>query len=521
LGVAVRGVLAQAHDDLEIRSVQRINSAGYTDAVRQKAVDRFTETYLRALNGVQHELRQEGAATKCIGLLGSNGVETGASAIPKLAAEGITPVDAVVAWDGRADVPATKRMINVLNGRVTLINTKWDLWAPPHSVGNHGATRRMVDRQSGARVFYTIAQGGESYGHVSGMTRNGTVRMKKYLGDGEYSDMVATSRGAFIDCLSSEVFGRFRQSVSRPTGSSNLYCSLDPDPACMRRTNRFLASSAMPEADDAMAAFVQGLQCAIGPQQVRVGGVPVNGLTAAQMLLRDYDMKKVSMGLGTFADVPSTLDIARALAEQAGENGSSAGGASMSRFWFRLAAGEPIFEEGDGVLYLASCRVEVGTSPQVRTSAGELADGGTVDENAEAFARAFSNALAAGAHTSPGYSSLLDTYRLLACLQAIRYRQLDRQVGLDFDTLGATYRGPAVEMPEAFPGLANARRFTSETSVPGGKRIHVLIPIVCGGVELNRPLVANSFIPPTQKTAALPPTVVAARPELNALWWAL
>jgi hypothetical protein len=275
------------------------------------------------------------------------------------------------------------------------------------------------------------------------------------------------------------------------------YCSLDPKKENILKTQKLMSECVAVTSSEKMKKCFNKLKEAVGPQIVVVGGVPRNSHHAHTMIDADYHMKKVSQGLVKLNSIRSCLDIfldeAVKQIKKTGEGPSM--GASMSRFWFHIGEGEPVFQQGDGILYLSKCSVVVLTEKQKATADGELYDSNEEDPNAETFARELSEHFREVALIESSYANLEYLYRLHALLKAIYFQDEIEKTGLNinFFLRGYKYQMES-KMPASLPGLANYKEYTSEETQGQMIYTYTLFPMVCGGVDMEIPVSEAQFI---------------------------
>lgn len=311
------------------------------------------------------------------------------------------------------------------------------------------------------------------------------------------------------------------RSLDRPDG--HPYCSLDPRWEDTRALQKLFRQTGQLSSPGALRAFFERLRATVGPQQVVVGGVPTNSRFAHVMVDADYHMKKVSQGIISLEGVASYLD--RSL-EAAGESVASGNAAaqppvSMARFWFHVAARNPTFEEGKGIVWLDRCSVVVLTEKQTATATGGLVDAGEDDPIAEAFADELSARISAETRDVPVYADLENLFRLRALLLAADFRNSFFMAGLDSSSF---LRGYACQdekpMEESLPGLANFRERSCSVSDGDVIRKYYLVPMVSGGVGMDMALGRSSFSSGARaELASLRTAALVARPSTGSLSW--
>jgi len=278
------------------------------------------------------------------------------------------------------------------------------------------------------------------------------------------------------------------------------YCSLDPQPGAIAAVD--LAREDLDNLNLREHAnrrlLVQRLTDALGPQQVRIGGISRHVRLAHVMIDADYHMKKVSQGHVVVLGVRSVSRQAIEGQRKSNGFGSSLRNilgsspqrnrASMSRFWFHLDENHPSFLVADGIVSLSKCAMIILTERQISTADGTLQDGGGDDPDAQAFATELSTKLRLGQTSVLEYEDLENLYRLFATLKAIQFRHDEILMALNLNPI-VNYQPKRIEMPPTLPALANV-----EVIVTGaGDRVREYFTNACGGASMEVRLSPESF----------------------------
>ena len=304
-------------------------------------------------------------------------------------------------------------------------------------------------------------------------------------------------------------------------GDADPFCSLDPRPEHVLRTQQVLHEKPARSDREALRRLADRLQAAIGPQDVVVGGVPRTSHWAHVMIDADYDMKKISQGKLSVPGVASQIAMTLAERRRQIETGAQGGpaGARMSRFWFHVADGAPTFLETEGMVFVQACAVSVLTEAQRASADGTLSDSGADDDSAAAWARTFSAAYDAVARAAPSCAELENLYRLLAVARAIEHRGAAGRAGLDLSGLRQRCRlREERPMSPSLPGLANA----DADQLDHGDHRYWFASIACGGVSMELTVADASFHRDARAAVALDDLwrrACARRPN-GGLWWA-
>jgi Protein of unknown function (DUF1598) len=305
------------------------------------------------------------------------------------------------------------------------------------------------------------------------------------------------------------------------------FCSLDPRKGAMASVELAMrdVNPSRLEKDGERRQMIQMLSEALGPQEVRVGGVPKNVRLAQVMVDADYHMKKVSQGHVAFPGVKSCLHIG--LDRQKHQSGLLASlgrifsikhspqGSHMSRFWFHLEKDHPTFTSTSGIVEIDQCAMVVLTERQLSARDGSVVDGGGDDPGAQAFAKSMSTQLRKGATCFREYADLENLYRLFALLKAIQYANAEKSVGLNLQPL-MNYPPRRIAIPEALPALANIEVEVEQT--PNAK--HWYCSLVCGGVSMEVSLARAAFGARRDKRLEKTKSwIIRSRPDRRSLFW--
>jgi hypothetical protein len=276
----------------------------------------------------------------------------------------------------------------------------------------------------------------------------------------------------------------------RTAGHQGPYCSLDPKPENVLKLNQLLGSEPSEENLDS-GAFLKSVRDTVGGQTTRVGNLDRTSRAAREIVMADYHLKKYDQGfLAAPGLVTSCLDLCVASARQAIAAGTSGplSSSGTARVWICFdRAHQPVFgTNSTGIIWLEDCPIAVRTEREMSTASGELVDAATPpDPEAIAFANDFSENFSKIGALDPAIGACENLFRLQALFNAAAYLGLLHGAGIDyFDD-----RYPlqmSTDMPADLPGLANGKVVQwSDSPAKGAVRTFKLIPIVCGGVDMD------------------------------------
>jgi len=225
-----------------------------------------------------------------------------------------------------------------------------------------------------------------------------------------------------------------------------ILCSIDPEPAGITRLKAFLGQQKTIGRDP--EAVMRGMEQALGPQAVRVEGVPGGSRFARVLVSADYRMKRIGMGLeeSGVAGLPSYLSLVPA--------GGRA--ASLPRFWLE-AEYEPLTRDPDELAWrINGRRMKCLTENDVAGPGGIQRGAAGRDLVGEKWCAAMTDHYDALAVKQPVFAELVNCIDLAVAAALLRGRQLDARAGLDLGILLDSVRlpAPAYEVPKNVPTVA-------------------------------------------------------------------
>ncbi len=199
LGERIQTAIDDGATEIEIRTVQYINTLGYFDDVTQDDVTTFTTDFLLNLNAVIQ--KKSDYEFNVQGFVGSNGGNTSVRSIPLLADHNLNPVGSLVVFSSRGSEQDTQATIDTLQGRVTIVVEVGDFWSIDNA-NDRDTAMRLKDANPEIRV-YIIDTNPDHMNinpfryHIAGMTYEGEVIVREYLGSGRFSRPVRMTCAAF------------------------------------------------------------------------------------------------------------------------------------------------------------------------------------------------------------------------------------------------------------------------------------------------------------------------------------
>jgi hypothetical protein len=193
-----------------------------------------------------------------------------------------------------------------------------------------------------------------------------------------------------------------------------MRCSIDPTPEGIARVQRFLAERRT-IGPDPQAVF-RGMEEALGPQTVTVGGVPADSRFARVLVAADFRLKRIGMGL------------------------------------------EPIARDADELAWrLSGRRMKCLTETDVLAKGGMQRGQGPADKVAQQWCAAMTKHYEDVAAQQPAFAELVNCVDLAVVAALIQGRQLAGRAGLDIGPLldAAAVPLPRYDVPASVPTVAS------------------------------------------------------------------
>jgi len=281
--------------------------------------------------------------------------------------------------------------------------------------------------------------------------------------------------------------------------AGGMRCSIDPTPEGIARLERFLSGQRQMGADP--QAVFRGMEQAVGPQVVSVGGVPGDSRFATVLVAADFRMKRIGMGLepSGIRELPSYLSLV--------PPGGKA--ATLPRFWLE-AEYDPIARDPDELAWrLSGRRMKCLTESDALAGGAVQRGAGPADRVAQRWCAAMTAHYDALAKRQPVFAELVNVVDLAVVAALVRGRQLDARAGLDLSPLLDSDRVvlPSYEAAEAVPTVAN-----------GLKKGSVWLLSASGGVQFQ-PWEFASRLEEADDMALVRRDALAARPDAGGRSW--
>jgi hypothetical protein len=222
-----------------------------------------------------------------------------------------------------------------------------------------------------------------------------------------------------------------------------ILCSIDPTPEGIAKLQAFLSRQ-----QAFGPAVMRGMEEALGPQNVRVGGVPGTSRFARVLVAADYRMKRIGMGLDESGvdGLPSYLSLV--------PPGGRA--SSLPRFWLE-AEYDPIARDPDELAWrIDGRRMKCLSENDVAGRNGIQRGAARRDPVAEKWCEAMTTHYNALAAKQPVFAELVNCVDMAVVAALIRGRQLDQRAGLDLGILldAKQMPMPSYGVPEHIPTVA-------------------------------------------------------------------
>ena len=289
---------------------------------------------------------------------------------------------------------------------------------------------------------------------------------------------------------------RHQQHRGKPFG-----VSINPRQAGLARVQDYVrASNARPLEPGERGDWLDGLQASLGKQEVQFFGIAPDSHVARVLLVADYHMKLIGMGLAEGVDgVTSYLQTVKV-----GADGSFPPN-TVLRWWFAMQY-EPVVTTADrDVFRLHGPGAKVLSENELLAARGQRVHTGQSDELNRRFASSFSEQFEAICQKYPLYTELRNVFDLSMVLALIEREGLLERAGWQ-PTLFANADWlplPRMRVPTEVETIVNHRVL---------RRKHIIAG-VSGGVWID----AKKTL--TVKTGEEKLAAAKAAPEGEAVWW--
>ena len=244
-----------------------------------------------------------------------------------------------------------------------------------------------------------------------------------------------------------------------------INCSIDPTADGLARLEQFLARTRRMGPNT-----VAGIEQALGPQQITVGGVPATSHLARVLVAADFKMKRLAMGLepSPVNGLPSFLSML---------SGRSSGMQSAMPRWWLATDYDALLRDEDGLTWeLRGSGVRAMSEEDFRSSGGQIERGVRVNPLAQRWADLFSERYEALAQVEPVFGQLRTVMDLAVVAALVVQEDLAGKAGYRPQLLLDPTELPVVRWPAP-------QQVASQASVT--KRRNRWIVTASGGVQIN------------------------------------
>lgn len=277
-----------------------------------------------------------------------------------------------------------------------------------------------------------------------------------------------------------------------------MLCSIDPDAGRVADLQKFLKAQQASAQDP--AGTLRKMEEVLGPQQVRVGGVPADSRFARVLVAADYRLKRIGMGLepSGVAGVSSYLATVPA----------NAAVGTMPRFWLE-ASYDPIARDADELAYRLSGRtIRCLTENDVLAAGGVQRGAAPADKVAKKWCDDFSAKYDALSAKHPVFAELANCVDLAVVAALVSGQRLEEKAGLDLGSLrdADRVRLPTYEVATQVPTVATGVK-------KGGK----WVVSASGGIQFQ-PWSFATAIDEVAGVSGERTTALGDRPD-SSWWW--
>jgi hypothetical protein len=276
-----------------------------------------------------------------------------------------------------------------------------------------------------------------------------------------------------------------------------ITCSIDPTPEGMQRLQAHVATLGAVSDPQAVG---RGIEQALGPQMVTVGGVPATTHFAHVLVAADYRMKRLGMALDS-SPVPGLVSYLQLA--PTGKDGLQA----VAPRWWLVPNYQPVVVDPDGLAYeLRAGSVKCLTEDTIFAAGGNKSGSGGSSPAAQRWADMMTTKYDALAAKEPVFAELQNVMDLAIVAALIKQENLARKAGHALPLLLDVKQLPNDQ-------LEAVKQTDSVVSVvaKGGR----WIMSASGGVQIDSWTAARN-----RETS---PAVAAARdqaqPQANRWWW--
>jgi len=299
----------------------------------------------------------------------------------------------------------------------------------------------------------------------------------------------------------------WRRRLTQPAAAFG--CSISPRQASLAKTQAYLSeSNQQPIEPTQREDWLAGLRQSLGKQDVEFFGLAAESHVARVLLVADYHMKLIGMGIAESVEgVSSYLDTVELDAD--GNPPSMA----VLRWWFAMNY-QPVETDQDrNIFQLCGPAVQVLSENELLAAHGKRVPTGQSDDLNRSFATSFTAEFDSICQQYPLYTELRNVFDLEMVLAIIQREGLVEQVGWS-PTLfsdGRRLALPAVRVPQEVDTVVSHRIVNRRHIVAG----------ISGGVWLDpeKSLKIRVSSHPTKLTARRPTSNATEKSQTEPWWW--
>ncbi len=280
-------------------------------------------------------------------------------------------------------------------------------------------------------------------------------------------------------------------------------CSIDPVPERLANLIKFIKAGG-PASVAAVEARFQQMDDILGPQDVRIDGVPADSHFGLSLLEADYRMKRIGLGL----ENPGVKGLKSHLS-MIGANGNT-----IQRWWF-VPLYDAIHRSEDGLAFqFAGQRVQLLSQEEMSDAQGNRAAAATTRLSTQAYAKQFTDKYPELAEKSPVFAELQNLVDLSVFAALVQKERLAEKAGWKMTTLLDEQRfgHPMFTVPKKVASLVNYKRAGSN-----------IVGLVGGGVAIHPQQVLNKSASTSSDGQRLDSirtqAASAKRSDAHPWWW--
>lgn len=289
--------------------------------------------------------------------------------------------------------------------------------------------------------------------------------------------------------------------------AASFGCSIIPRQEALAKTQEYInETSQEPIEPSGRGDWLDGLRESLGKQEVEFFGIGAASHASRVLLMADYHMKLIGMGIADGVDgVESYLRTVRLLPD------GTAPPMSVLRWWFAMHY-EPVEVSGDRDTFRINGQgVKVLSENELLAAQGRSVHTGQSDELNRRFAESFTKHFEAISTAYPLYGELRNVFDLSLVLAVIEQEGLLERVGwqANFFSSADVLRLPQVIVPREVETVVNHRVINRRQVIAG----------VSGGVwvdarkSLDIRAATDSAVPPSLSRPPAPAV------EREVVWW--